>query len=933
MRRGSVFFTYVILVLTIILTAGCGGGSGGNSGNEGNGSGDITPRGKNISNSSTDSSNPIIAADSEGNVYVTWEETVTGSSKEVNLATSNDSGLTFSTKKGLSKSYCGNPGTTSEDANVAVGDSSSLYLTWVDGWQPSVNTSEVKFFRGKNPSCSTLSKTFNVLGNAYSPRTGLSGNGKIHIVWAEEMGGGQKDISYTHSEDDGVTFLPSNGPENISNTSSDSSEPMIGFDGSLNVDVVWVEGSTGGRSIAFSRSIDSGSSFPYQQTLSDTSTDSYCPVIATSGGEKIYVSYKGGSSIYFTRWQSTTSSFSNPVNISPYSVSPSCPEMAVSSNGLIHVLWSDSGGIWIAISPDGGYSFATPKDISFQMGTSSSPKMVIDGPYSNVVWVEDEIGGGDIYFSGSADNGKNFSSPRNLSNSSSPSLIPSIASDKNSYIYVSWAEGTGEHREIYFARDQGAWSLSPSAKKPLAQILDISGDGKSDVIIGAPLANDVGEVYIFYSNFAQSLLTGSDTSTSRANYTLSEGSAGDQFGYSAAIGSDINGDGFADVIVGAPYADDTAMDNGRVYIYYGDPPSSMNITPDIIIRGSDSNGHLGFAVSPAGDVNGDGFDDIIIGAPDKYQSGRPYAGAAYIFYGGPLIGNKPGYPKNLSVDDADVILMGENSQDKFGSAVSWGGDFNGDGYDDVIIGAPLARIGGNPMGRAYIYYGGPTMNSIVDVKITAEGSFDQLGSSVARGGDIDGDGYGDVIVGAPYADVNTAGDERGRAYIIYGGKSVNTDIDLASPSSSITVLSGLIDKAFLGTSVGYAGDVNNDGYSDVVVGGWYRGMDALFKGRAYVYLGGGSMRDTAEDTTPDVTFTGENQEDRFGTAVAGAGDIDGDGFYDILVGAYLADGSGTDRGRVYLYLGGALPNNSADAIFTGNIDNGWTGYSLYKRDY
>ncbi len=469
-------------------------------------------------------------------------------------------------------------------------------------------------------------------------------------------------------------------------------------------------------------------------------------------------------------------------------------------------------------------------------------------------------------------------------------------------------------------------------KKSFAQSLDISGDGKSDIVIGAPLANDVGEVYVFYSDSIQPLLNGSDLSTALADDILSDGSAGDEFGYSAAIGGDINGDGYSDILVGSPYADDeVATNNGKVYIYFGGPPSLRNNTPDIVIKGSESNDLFGFAVSPAGDVNNDGFDDIIVGAPYKYKNGYPYFEMAYIFYGGPSLWSKPGYP-NISANDADVSLRGETILDGFGSAVSSAGDFNGDGYDDVIVGASMALVGGNTMGRAYIYYGGPLMDSTADITVTAGANLDQLGSSVARGGDLNGDGYGDVLIGAPYADaVPGSGDDSGKAYIIYGGAAVNSEIDLGSTNASLTTLTGFADFGFFGTSVGYAGDVNNDGFSDIVVGGRYLGNDPSFKGRAYVYWGG-----SLPDATPDVTLIGENKDDRFGTAVAGIGDVDGDGHDDILVGAYLSDGSGTDNGRVYLYPGDSLASGDvkstgdARASFTGGVSNGWAGYSVFR---
>lgn len=924
---------YPILVLSFIinLATGCSSGAGGSNSSVVE---EEFPQGKNISNTPTDSSKPAVTADPAGNVYVVWEETLSNPNKEIYLAKSNTSGSTFTKAKSLSRdsmSYCTQSGSSSAEASIMAGDNNSLYLAWIDSWPTigvTAGVTAIKFFRERDPSCSIITDIYYNPRNVYSPQIASSGSGDIHIAWTEDLDGGQKDIFYRRSANKGETFLPSDSPINISNSPSDSSGPLLGFDGTLNIDMAWVEGSEGGRGVVFKRSTDSGNIFSNPQTVSVTGIDSYCPVLATAGKEKIYVAYKGNNSIYFTRWQSTTS-FSNPVSISPYSSSPSCPEMDVSPDGTIYVIWSDAGEIWVTLSPVSGYSFSYPKNISSTSGVSSSPKIAIDGSYVNIVWVEEDIGNGDIYFSGSRDNGLSFTSPKNMSNSAAHSDTPVIASDGKEYIYISWAEGSEGSKEIYFIRDPGARGGPLPVKKSFDRFLDISGDGKSDIVIGGPKANNVGEVYVFYSDFIQPQIDGTDISTSSADYILSEGSAGDQFGYSTAIAGDINRDGYADIIVGAPYADDGQTDIGRVYIYYGGHSSSMDNTADINIRGMDINEHLGFSVSPAGDVNGDGFDDIIFGAPDKYQFGIPYAGVAYIFFGGPSLVIKPGYP-NLSSDDADVILRGENGQDKFGSSVSWAGDFNRDGYGDVIVGAPLVEGGGNTRGRAYIYYGGLSMDSSVDVKITGGANFDQLGDSVARAGDIDRDGYGDVIIGAPSA--AGGGIYRGKVYVIYGVGSVASDINLESTTARLTILRSATDHAFFGTSLGYAGDVNNDGYSDIVAGSSYYGSDPYFIGRSYAYFGGPYM-----DNTPEVTFIGNDQTDRFGTTVAGAGDVDGDGYYDILIGAYSVDGDGANRGRAYLYLGGNLMpgdikyGNTADVTFTGDIDNGWAGYSLYKR--
>ena len=923
----------ILLPLVMGLTAGCssGGGTSTTNNNNSNNTGSLYKQ--NVSNTAYDSHNPLIGADAEGNIYVVWEETVPAPEhNEIYLTKSNDSGGAFTSAKSLTdlrgtKCPTHIVDVASSEASMALRGNSPLYLTWTYSWVPSGNGTATKFFREEDEFCSSVS---DITRNASSPYIGISGSDRIHTVWTEEVDG-QDEIFYRRSVDSGDTFSPSGSPLRLSYTADDSSGPLLGFDGSLNVDVIWTEGSEGGRNISFIRSTDGGESFSayYAGSVSETGIDSHCPVIATQGENNIYITYKGDNKIYFTRWVSSEYSFSTSKVISPGSSAPSCPEMGVGENGMIYVVWADMGEIWLTKSTAGKYFLPFPKNISNSTGESTSPKMVIDESYVSIVWVEEGTGQGDIFLSASIDNGKNFSSPGNLSGTSTPSTSPVVAVDGEKYIYVAWVEGEEGSRDIYFGRDEAARGGPPVIDEiPLDRLLDVGGDGKSDIVTGAPGANSAGEVYLFFSDSIQGELNGSDISTSSAGKTFTGESAGDLFGHAVAIAGDINGDEYADIIVGAPDAQSGGDNAGKAYIYFGGPPSLMDTAADVIISGTDSSDNVGYSVSPAGDVNNDGFDDIIISARNRYQSGNPYAGEAYIFYGGSSLTNKDGYP-DLLAEDADVILKGEKAQDKFGSSVSWAGDFNKDGYDDVIVGAPLADVSINDTrGRAYIYYGGTAMDSTADVKITGAANFDQLGYSLSRAGDMNGDGYGDVVIGAPMADMDIGGDNKGKAYIIYGGGSAVGSIDLAASSASVTVLSGFEVHEFFGTSVGYGSDVNNDGYSDVVVGGQYLGMNSAFTGRAYVYLGGASV-----DNTPDVTFISENQEDRFGTAVAGAGDVNGDGYYDVLVGAYLSDGDGSDRGRASLYLGAPISDldNAADATFTGGTNDGWAGYSLHKE--
>ena len=230
---------------------------------------------------------------------------------------------------------------------------------------------------------------------------------------------------------------------------------------------------------------------------------------------------------------------------------------------------------------------------------------------------------------------------------------------------------------------------------------------------------------------------------------------------------------------------------------------------------------------------------------------------------------------------AATTLTGEATGNYFGSSVATAGDVNGDGYADVVVGA-YGYSGST--GRAYVYLGGPSgLATTAATTLTGEAADNYFGYSVATAGDVNGDGYADVVVGAHGYSSYT-----GRAYVYLGGPS-------GLATTAATTLTGEATGNYFGHSVATAGDVNGDGYADVVVGA--RGYSSS-TGRAYVYLGGAS----GLATTAATTLTGEAADNYFGYSVATAGDVNGDGYADVVVGAY---GYSSGTGRAYVYLGGA----------------------------
>ena len=331
-----------------------------------------------------------------------------------------------------------------------------------------------------------------------------------------------------------------------------------------------------------------------------------------------------------------------------------------------------------------------------------------------------------------------------------------------------------------------------------------------------------------------------------------------QYGFCTSTAGDVNGDGYEDVIVGAPGIN-------RAYIYFGGFVIDANV--DLILYGSGyAAGRFGVSVSNAGDVNNDGYSDVIVG---EMGYGSLAYGSAYIYFGGSSMDNSP-----------DIMMIGQTSNSQFGYSVSNAGDFNGDDYDDVIVGA----FGYNSQaGRAYIFFGGQNMNSIPDVIIDRPiSSFINFGEKVSDVGDVNDDGFSDVIVES-YASV--IGD---RAGIYYGN-------NYQGNSESIIIQSepnyGII-------SVSGAGDVNGDQIDDVIVG-----VTSSIGPLVKIYYGGSIM-----NNTPDIILTGITSNTDFGKSVSSAGDVNRDGFGDVIIGC---------AGKACVFYGGIAMDNIEDFLLYG----------------
>jgi FG-GAP repeat len=291
--------------------------------------------------------------------------------------------------------------------------------------------------------------------------------------------------------------------------------------------------------------------------------------------------------------------------------------------------------------------------------------------------------------------------------------------------------------------------------------------------------------------------------------------AGAYFGYSVAKAGDVNGDGYGDVIVGAPFYDRGQNDEGAASVYLGSA-NGLSTIPNWTAESGEGGARLGWSVGTAGDVNGDGYDDVVVGAPNYGQNAE---GVAIVFHGS---------ANGLSSTPAWTAQADQRSA-SFGFSVGTAGDINGDGYDDVIVGGQFYDNGQDDEGRAFVYHGSAIGLSTISNWI-AESDQDHalFGYSVGTAGDVDGDGYADVIVGAPAS--NHGESAEGVAYVYQGsvtGLSTTPDWKAEGDQAG----------ANLGASVGFAGDVDGDGYPDVITGARYYDHGEDDEGAVFVFRG------------------------------------------------------------------------------------------------
>jgi hypothetical protein len=452
---------------------------------------------------------------------------------------------------------------------------------------------------------------------------------------------------------------------------------------------------------------------------------------------------------------------------------------------------------------------------------------------------------------------------------------------------------------------------------------DFNGDGIDDILVGAPKGdgpddarNNAGEAYVILGS--PDLSGTVDIAKEQHDLTVIGTEAGNNLGFVVASG-DVNGDGIDDILVGARFAhgpDGSRNNAGEAYVIFGSPDLSGTVDTalaeqDFTVVGTDEADYLGYGMA-AGDVNGDGVEDIIVTAPgaDGPDNERQNGGEAYVVLGSPELTGTI----DVGQDQQDFTILGAEAEDFLANFVA-SSDVNDDGIDDILLGTHMAdgpdgqRADG---GAAYIVFGSQKLNGTLDLAsgkgfltIWGGDTNDWLGF-VLTAADVNGDKVDDILIGARNADGSeNSRNNCGEVYVVFGSTKLPSTMDIAEDEPDVTLFGSASNNLFGHSLAG--GDINGDGLADVLVGA--PAANSREKaGEILVFQGSAQWSATVDAALgqQEMTILGAEPEDELGFSVA-SGDVNGDEKDDIIGGALLADGpenARPDAGEVHVIFGG-----------------------------